>query len=134
MLRFGLKTFMIVAGLITVALGLVVQFWPKDIMEMPPQVVLARLDTRFESLDSTMDFDEAFTALGLARYKLFLTTRACNSGGSSGMRTTYDLGIDGYMIEMVTYLDGRTACRLWTPNSKSCREAGLSDGEPMFSL
>jgi len=54
------------------------------------------------------------------------------SGGMSGMRTSYDLGTEGYSLEMVTYLDGRTACILWTPNSFNNREAELANSEPMF--
>ena len=119
-------------GLFAIAMPLVIRFWPCDIMAMPPQSVLGKLDVRFQRLDRTMDFDDAFSTLGLSQYKLFLTGRAMESGGMSGMRTSYDLGTEGYSLEMVTYLDGRTACILWTPNSFNNREAELANSEPML--
>ena len=130
--RFRLKALMCLVGLFAIAMPLVIRFWPCDIMAMPPQSVLGKLDVRFQRLDRTMDFDDAFSTLGLSQYKLFLTGRAMESGGMSGMRTSYDLGTEGYSLEMVTYLDGRTACILWTPNSFNNREAELANSEPML--
>ncbi|MDB2685583.1 hypothetical protein N9Y42_00025 [Mariniblastus sp.] len=125
---------MVFVGIVTMATPLVVHLWTRDIWAMPPQAILERLDDRFENLNSSMDFDDAFIAFGLERYHTFLTDgyAEMHSGGIGGMRSSYNLGTDGYSLEMVTYRDGTTACILRTPNNATSREAELASVDPMF--
>jgi len=105
-MRFKLRTLLLLVGLTTVLTPVAMQFFPWEINSPVPESVLKQLDTRFERLKPNMNYDQMFDTFGLDRYQSYLESRAMFS------------------------VDGRTACRLISPQHTAGREAKLATAAP----
>ena len=128
-MRFNLRTLLLLVAIAAIATPIALRYLRQDILAPVPVSVLEKLDSRFDRLNKSMNFDQMFATLGLARYKTHLESSAISHGGMSGWRTLYRFSNDDYSLETVEYMDGRTACVLKTPQHPNQRETDLKTGD-----